>query len=748
MHRRTAALVAGLVISTSVTVTALLVVASRPGTAIAPSATDGEPVSGPAVVAWYDVSDVDGLALYQVRLDGRSQAELIADRPRDDESITAWEVEPSGRAALFRRDVAVGIDVEVVAPDGTSRGWNATVAVRAPMEGGVWAPDGRTWAIAGTRPEDDGIDAPRGRLAIVDVASGAVRTVDIDRDLWLQGFDDGGRPILTQRSRDRQGVTDEWTFWAFDADLGEVVRLPTGIATGPPRSVSAEDVAPSAGLAVLQDGRHGQDEEPGPPLALIDLRTGIRHAVGPQGVSLGWIGFTRDGRSILAFSSQAEDQAALDVIALDGTIRRAWNGPSRPVGSPVEDATGAYVGWTGWTGRSVITVLDVAQGRSVDLALPDRIIEAKLDAITGSSGSGGLAVAPGPTRSPVPPRPSADAIPDAPRLGRTWLETGDVSRTVHATLFRPASTGGIALVAEMPPIILSGLGGDWPADTSLTARPGSDDVLVVVDDAGTSGAWLWTPGGERRPLALPAGFPRHFWWPRWDPTGARVAFQAEAAIDVDNVRQIIAILDTGTVTSRIVMVPPRFSGLVDWTPDARGLLVSNGPCTESCGVRYAYRSTIDIASGTVHEQRPGDHERVDAYYVHGADETGVMLSSIELETSDDIRLTWPVDLRPADGWMIEVAPGGRDLIASRIESGRRAIYLIVDPLASARDGVASARLDRLTTVRPGLGVGSPDPSLRWSVARDAVGTFFLVDFSSGEGTEIGDDQEGWLDWLR
>ncbi len=496
---------------------------STPAASASPAAGGLE--GPPAVVAYYDVIDADSHALYALRLDGRSTPMLLAERPSVGD--TEWEVEPLGRAGLFVRRVAAGIDVEAVTKDGLSRGWTTTLPIRLPSEGGIWSGDARFWAATGPWPEDDDADPQRWRIAVVDLATGDVRSSTIPDGLWLQGFDDHGRVILSERHVSETGWTEGWTFWEFDPATESLARAAARPAV-PARSTFSEVVDPARSIALVR-GRPLDDGE-GPPLESVDLLTGARLPIGRQGIDPRWVGISGDGRAFVVFSHDASDVTAVDVIARDGTAEAAWSGSVGGLaGAPVLTPSARFIGWSSWDDDSVLSVLDTMTEQAIEIPLGSPIVEADMDAVVDAPNAIPLAVAPV-APSPGPSyAPGTSAIPGTPVLAGSSIESGTDSRTIRVATYRPAIDGGLALLAEMPPIVLAGPGGEF-ATVDLAARPGHDEIWILIDDDGTTQTWRWTPGGGRERVDLPDGFPAHIWSATWDRDGERIAFDAEVVL--------------------------------------------------------------------------------------------------------------------------------------------------------------------------------------------------------------------------
>jgi hypothetical protein len=701
-----------------------------PGPSPAPSSASS-PV-GPGV--FYEVLAADDSVLMARSLDGRSLAQVVARRPSFDYGV-AWTVDLSGRLAIAQFDENGGSHLEAVdTVTGASR-WDVDAPV-VDLGLGVWSSDGSRFA-ATTEPEEDTLR----EAVIVDVANGTVQRVSIPPDPDLQGFDSDGALVMRERLTDVLGQTLGWRFLRIDPATTTIEQLPVPPAIGP-RTNGSDDVDPETGI-----GLEGVPREDG---TATDLRVWSLARGKPQIVatfeSVDTIALDPGGR----LAAVGVGQASVVIASLDGHSSPVWTGQGR--GDVSWSAGGDYLGVNSWDGTSRIDIIELSTGRVIGLPLPTAIAQASLLRIVGGFALPEAAL---PAAEPTPPAsagPSGpDVGPDAAIIAGHIDQSGDHS-ILQVEQVVPTEQGGLRTAAAMDPVDLgetpdlgaAGESGEEATRLALLPRPGSPDILVWVDSPAGTRAWLWAPGGDRRDLSLPAGWPARTSDISWRPDGLALA-AAGYEPNVEGAARpgfVIGTLGGGT---KWLDPPPDYDRLQGWwTQDE--LLVGHGICTEGCPGRYSFSARLAVANGSLHQFSATDHGRlpIHTWYIDEDGQT-IVLTAVNEDTANDIRIEWPPSL-PTEGGVdvIGWSSDGRSLLVTARTANGPGVYRIDDPVGRAREGrlvdPAPVRIGSLPN--GGAVVVSPDGA--WAVVSDRTGSSQLVELASGRAWPI--DSSATLAW--
>ncbi|HEY7735244.1 MAG TPA: hypothetical protein VH813_00470 [Candidatus Limnocylindrales bacterium] len=691
-------------------------------------ATPTRPPAG-SVFVYYEVLDADGALLYERVLDGTSLPRLIVERPSSDFSRT-YTVDPVGHAALAT--FAEGGETSLEAIDiatGLSR-WRTPTPLLEP-ESGVWSADGRRWAALVAE-----VDFEAGpSVLIADLASGATALVALDERAWPQGFTTSGELVLTERDEDLT-TPAPWHFLEVDARTGGVVRLAVPPPVGPHTS-STDDVAPAAGIGAASffsdDGRSTievRDLTEGPWRRLADFEFVDRVLFAPSG---DLIAASADGRVVL--------------VDLSGNVSEVWDGPD--YAELMWSASGSYLGISGYEDRSVIAVAERSTGRVVELPLPEEIAEGRLVSVVGSNPLPPNALPPGGDPQPTPsPAPTGPPVPDAPSIAVGWIALEEDVPVGHAEIRVTTEDGGVRTIATMPPITFDDLR-DQEVTLSVVPRPGGPDVLVKVDSDGLTQAWLWDPSAGRRPFPFPEGWPAAVGPIAWRPDGGALAsttFDPEG--NPDAVPQVVvAELDTSIV--RQLPLPDEYPELLGWWSDTQ-LRMGSAICTEGCPGRYAYNARLRVADGQLEPVTAPDGTSgpVHQAYVEFDPEPEIVLSAVNDDPSDDVRIRWPASLPAIDGSIVLWATPRPDLLVGAPVDGAIELYRIADPVGRARAGrVAEPR----PTLVARLPVSATDPLLssdgRWLMVRDRAGGLSVIELETDRRWSLGPGRQADWRWL-
>jgi hypothetical protein len=700
--------------------TALAIGLSRPGPGPVPSTPAAHPTAtttGPIV--FYEVLDADGSQLVARSLDGRSLARVIARRPNLDYART-WTVDPSGRVAIAHFD---GTDRSRLEAIDTATGASRWV-VDAPaidLGFGVWSTDGARFA-ATTQPED----ATKRQAVIVDVASGAIMNVPIPPDPGIQGFDADGALVLRERLTDAEQQTLGWRFLRIDPATARIEQLSVPPAIGP-STTGADDVDPETGI--------GLDLAPRDDGSGTDVRAWSLSGGSPRTMAtfdtVDTIAFDPGGRLV---AIGAGDTSVV-VASLDGKRSSIWTGKGR--GDLSWSTGGDYLGINSWDRVSRIDVVERSSGRVVHLPIPAGIAQATLVRIVGGVAlpqTALPAVEPTPTPTPGPSGPDLAA---ASAILAGWIDQTGPRAIVHVERLIPTQAGGLRTTSAMepadvgvtPPPGTGDIGGDALLLTVLP-RPGRPDVLVWVDTPDGSRAWLWAPGGTRRDLTLPAGWPTRTSDVSWRPDGLALAATAYETGADGTTRAGFVVGALGGTTKRLDL-PGDYDRLEGWWTQGE-LLVGHIICTEGCSGRYSYSARLAVANGTLRQFRATDHGRLPIHN-WSLDENGrtIILSAVNEDATDDIRIDWPASI-PIEGGLdvVDWSSDARSLFVTARTAAGPVIYRIDDPIGRARAG----RLADPAPVRIGglpAGTVSVAPDGNWAVTSDRTGASRLVELDTG-----------------
>jgi hypothetical protein len=713
---------------------ALVAVATRSGHATPPVRSDASPSAGPPVsgpVVYYELVDATASRLFVRTLDGRSEPREIASRTDIDQG-PAWSVDPTSRLGV----AIVGVpgkddDRDLVAysvADGR-QAW--TVHVASTFTSWLrWAPDGTSLAVL-----TESSQADRRDVAVIDAATGAVRSVQVPREAGLLGFAADGGVIVWEVVNDGE-ADSTFRFLRIDPGTLAVERLTTLPDVGPdatgtrsidPRIGAVVDVASAEDQAAVQ-------------VRLRDLRTGASRVLATTG-SVDLVSIDPDGSGVVVTADGAArmiafDGSAFDLVTGDDSISELTWSPD-----------GAYVLIETSGPPERLLVVERSTGRVVSLPLP-RVSDAHLVAVPGGPP---LPAQPLPTGEPVPTptaAPSGADVAGMPVLLSSWLATENGRLVGHVQRLVPTEAGGIRVAAEMPPI---DLGPAPPLDDRSTGirllpRPGSGDVLVWISSDDESHGVLWDGATGVHPLVLPAGWPKNAADAVWRPDGGALAGTAVDASPDGGFASAIVIATPGERRVTTVPYAGDYDRLEGWWSMTE-LRVGHGVCTEGCPGRYSYSARLRVSDGRLRQLTPADRGRQPIDFVISDPATGRITMTMASEAPEsDLSIAWPADLGPVDLADGSVASDARSLIVVRtVETGTE-VYRIEDVVGRAARGVLAdpepVRIGTLT------GRGSQlefAPGEGWAVVTDRVGDVTLVRFGDGRLWALGSDRD--LTWV-
>ncbi|MBA3876871.1 MAG: hypothetical protein C0498_08030 [Anaerolinea sp.] len=650
------------------------------------------PVAGPTV--FYDVLGQGRLTLYQRTLDGQAEPVELARRPAEEEGTARFIVGPADGSVLFAARVAGTIwKMEPVATEAplAAAAWSLEVP-EVDFRNGVWSPDGRYWASFGSTEIAS-------YALVVDAALGRSWRLPLRPGQYVQGFDGLG-PILIVREaeRDALGWATGTRFEAIDPIDGRSQPISVEAADAPPHSDFGMDVAPRAGLWVGPSQGLGQ-------LVVGNLATGERRTIDRVETSFVYAGFLPAADRVLAFVAGTDDlgetQLTLRIVDVSGGARQLWRGLSWPMAVAFAPE-GDIVGFDSWgdTG-SMIVIVDTISERLVELPLPERARVGALLAIRGGVPVPALPAAPTPTPASATPMPSP--IAGAPRLVTGSIDYDAIARsaTVRVQLVGPAEGGGLAVIDEMPPVVLSRVRRIEPW-VQISPRPGASSVVVAIGDDDSSSLTVWTPskggvsgspapGAELEVLPLPDDAPDRVTGIIWRPDGKAIAMRDwEAPGDV-------LWFELDDLELRRVPVPELWADIVGWSADGEVLVVRHGVCTEGCPPPYSLLGALRLRDGQfspVTPKSPVDALVVGAPLLDGVSvRTGLVASGVGEGTrleftpgigiGESFSLAWPRGFGRLDTGFLSAAwsADGRNLyLAVDTERGRE-LLRIDDPRA-------------------------------------------------------------------
>jgi hypothetical protein len=697
-------------------------------------ATPTRPPAG-SVFAYYEVLDADGALLYERVLDGSSLPRLIVERPSSDFSRT-YAVDPVGRTALamFPDEDSTSLEaIDVVT--GTTL-WRAEAPLLDP-ESGVWSADGRRWAALVAEVEFEAGPS----VVIADIASGATAVVALDERAWPQGFTGTGTLILTERAEDLRSSMP-WRFLGVDAATGAIVRLGNPPPVGP-HSFGTDDVAPAAGLGAgfffADDGSSTVEVRQltggGAWESLAEFEFVERIALSPGGDA---VAVSADGTIL--------------VVGLDGTVSELWDGPE--YAELTWAASGRFLGVSGWSERPLVTVIELATGRVVELPLPEAIAEGRLVAVVGDRPLAANALPPGGDPEPSPsPEPTGPPVAGAVPVVLGWMTQVDGVPVANVEIRVPTQDGGVRTIATMPPLELEDLAGS-NVRLSVAPRPGGPDILLALDSDELTQAWLWDPASGRLPFPFPEGWPTSVSEIHWRPDGRAIAsttleLAADPLLPPPEGDAVVVVAELDTSIVRQYRLPEEYPTLDGWWSDDE-LRMARDPCFEGCPGRFAYEARLRLADGALRPFTATERPPVPVHvpFLEFDPAPVITLSSINELTSDDVIIQWPLNLPAIDGSIVLWASPEPDLLVSAPVAGATELYRIQDPLGRAVDG----RLTRPTPIRVAtLPVLAQDPSLapdgRWLTVRDRAGGLTVVDLHTDRRWGLGPSRDGDWSWL-
>ena len=711
-------------------VAALMTSATRPPGLPDGSArpSGGPPATGPVV--YYEVLDADGSHLMERRLDGQSLARVVASRIDVDYGRT-WIVDPAATIAIA---AVPGSDEQTLDAVSVATGaaiWS-TRTPSAPVDGAVWSNDGQRFALASV-----GSDKGVREAIVVDAATGRFVHTPIPDDAIVQGFDPDGGLILRQRLPSRQGVEVAWRFLRLDPGSLTIDRLATPPAVGPASDWS-EDVAPAVGIGV--DSTIGAN----------DVGTAIRLwrlAGGPARIlatlpSVDKVSIDPGGIGVAISAAQT-----IRFVTFAGQSSEVFSGPD-PVADFAWSIDGDYLAVSTDRRGPNLTLVERSTGRSVELPHADAVAQLLLVRVLGGVP---LPPTPLPSLEPAPsptPAPSGPDVADFDGLLSSWVERTDTRQIVHVSRLAATESGGLRVVAEMPPLDLGPVPvpDDGGPEVHLLPRPASGDVLVWVDASERSAGWLWDGGAGLTPLDLPADWPEIAYDVAWRADGRAVAGSAGRVNARDEFEGIFVVAEIGGSRTTIVPIVGDYDRLEGWWSRDE-LRVGHGICTEGCEGRYASSARLRIADRRLVEMRVAD--RADAPIDEVVPDAGrgvLVLSVINDDPSDDVTVVWPAALGSLDAMdVVGFAADGRSLLVAVGVSDGTDLYRIDDPAGRAVDGrLADPAPERLVHLdRRGLRIEvSPDDG--WAIVTDRVDNVRLVRLEDGRSWPV--DRDRTLAW--
>jgi hypothetical protein len=686
----------------------LLTGALRPQAAPATSPSP-VPVDGP--VLYYELLDADGSRLIERRLDGRSQPRVVATR-NDAEYGRTWIVDPGGTLAVAVIPGPADQRLLAVSVASGATLWEVRTPI-APLDVAVWARDGRRFAVMTGGDENE-----VRRALVVDAATGRTVSSDVPEDAVLQGFEPNGSLILRQRLERPAAEAAVWRFLRFDPVLGTVGPV-VGLPDVGSSSDTVDDVAPNTGIGVDATADDAAAAVTvrlwslagGRPRALATFPSTDRIVLDPagEGVAVGMTG-------------------AITLVGFDGSRREVFSS---------EDSISEF-GWSDSGDYLVVgtdhpeanlTLIERATGRTVAIPQYDAVAQSLFVRVLGGIP---LPASPLPASEPRPtPTASGGTVDVAGFAGlyRAWTETDESGAgSVHAERIVPTEDGGVRVVAAMPDIELEAASepGEGPPTVALVPRPASGDVLIWVEDVNGARGWLWDGGASRTPLTLPRDWPIHAFDPAWSPDGRTLAASAGRATDEGEFEGIFALARPGARRTTVLPVVGDYDRLEGWWSDTE-LRVGHGICSEGCGGRYASSARLRITDGRLRQLTPADRAKAPIDLAIWDGQT-IVLSLINDERSDDIRIDWPAELGGSDDSdVIGFVGDGPTLVVAHQAADGLIVRAIDDPVGRAVDGrLANPEPRELGTV-PGRAVSVDiSPDLGWVVVHDRVDNIQLV----------------------
>jgi hypothetical protein len=284
----------------------------------------------------------------------------------------------------------------------------------------------------------------------------------------------------------------------------------------------------------------------------------------------------------------------------------------------------------------------------------------------------------------------------------------------------------------------SALADDGGPGIELLPRPGSRDVLVRVQGADRTLAWLWDGAGARRDLPLPADWPATTYDLAWRPDGQGVAASATLLSRNGEPEDVIVVATLGARKTSVVHLPlardyDRLEGW--WSPTE--LKIGHAICTEGCPGRYAWSARYGLRTHRLHQLTPADrvHGQVDT--IVPADPSGFDMTLGNDMPLGTVHVGWPAALGATGPNVIGFAGDDRSVIVSTEPAAGTDVYRIDDPAGRAVAGRLADPGPVLIghLARRGLDIRiSADE--RWALVRDRTETTELIELGTGRSWPI------------
>jgi len=694
--------------------------------------SSGEPPDAPSAVGpivYYEVLDAEGSRLMERRLDGRSRARQVAERTDVDYGRT-WTIDPLGTVAIAAIPGPDDQRLEAISIATGASLWSARTPI-APMDQAVWSADGQQLALATIGGES----GPR-EAVVVDARSGGLVRLTIPDDAIVQGFDRTGALVLRQHVPSPQGVNVGWRFLAADPATATLHLLATPPDVGPASDWS-EDVDPAAGLAV--DSTLGANDT-GTALRLWSLRGNASRTLATL-PSVDKIVIDPGGTGVAISAAQA-----IRFVTFDGRASDIFTGPD-PIADFSWSAAGDYLAVATDRRGPTITIVERATGRSVELPHGEAVAQLLLVRIVGGVP---LPESPLPAAEPTPSPTVGPSGADVAGFGGIvsgWVDRTGPSQIAHVERLVPTEGGGLRIAAAMPPLDLgpAAVPDDGGPTVQLLPRPGSGDVLVWIWTSDRSSGWIWDGAAARNPLALPADWPDNAFDVAWRPDGLAVAATAGRSTPKGGFEDVFVIAAIAGARTTVVPIVGEYDRLEGWWSPSE-LRVGHGVCTEGCAGRYAYDARLRIRDHHLVQMTPADRVRepIDEILVDG---TAIVLSLINDDAADDVRIDWPASLGSIQAVEpIGFAGDGTSLLVAQTNDTGTDVFRIADPIGRAVGG-------RLADPRPIklVHLGGRDlridvsPDAGWATVVDRVEDVRLVHLADGRTWPV--DRDRVLVWL-
>jgi hypothetical protein len=231
----------------------------------------------------------------------------------------------------------------------------------------------------------------------------------------------------------------------------------------------------------------------------------------------------------------------------------------------------------------------------------------------------------------------------------------------------------------------------------------------------------------------------------WRSDGLALAGHAIATTPAGETSATFVVAEIGGRRSTTLPAPVEYDQLEGWWSSTE-LRVGHRVCTEGCPGRFAFSARLRIRDGHLTQLTAADRGRgaIDQLLPDGRG--GLVMTAINGDADDDIRIDWPASPASRDGpTPIGFAPDHRAILVLDHTADATDVFRVADPAGRA---VGGRLLEPAPVLLGHLAGRSLDvrvaPDERWGITTDRVETVRLVELATDRAWAV--DGDRILEW--